>query len=79
MGCLICSSRRIDICHIKTRGSGGNNEPWNIMKMCREHHTEQHALGWWRFANKYPIVMKELNHKGWVFVDRFGLIKLVRK
>lgn len=79
MSCLVCNRSPVDRCHIKTRGSGGSNDDWNLVTMCRVHHTESHQLGWFRFAEKYPIVGKELRRKGWEFVDRFGLMKLVRR
>jgi hypothetical protein len=77
--CLICSNPQTDRCHIKSKGSGGKNEDWNLIQMCRAHHSESHTLGWYRFSNKYDIVRKELDRKGWEFVDRFGFPKLVRK
>ena len=77
MNCIICS-KKADRAHIKTRGSGGSDDAWNLMSLCRMHHTEQHASGWFKFANKYPIVMKELEFQGWRFEDNFGMWKLRR-
>jgi len=65
--CLVCKKPVIDKCHVRTRGAGGSDESWNIMYLCREHHTEQHKIGIVTFANKYPVVMYDLNQKGWVF------------
>jgi hypothetical protein len=52
--CCICG-RPADPAHIKSRGSGGNDVPENIVPLCRVHHTLQHALGWKRFTEKYPV------------------------
>jgi hypothetical protein len=79
MPCLICSRNKTDRCHIKSRGSGGTDDEWNLVTMCRVCHSIQHSLGWFRFAQKHPVVMQELIHKGWTFEDRFGFPKLVRK
>ena len=29
--------------HIKSRGSGGGDEPENIITLCRRHHNDAHA------------------------------------
>lgn len=63
--CIICGDKKTDYCHIKTKGSSGNNEPYNIMFLCRKHHSEQHAVGLYRFLKKYPEVEKEIIRLGW--------------
>jgi hypothetical protein len=40
--------------HIKHRGSGGSDGPWNRLGLCRAHHTEIHAIGVEAFIKKYP-------------------------
>jgi hypothetical protein len=63
--CLVCGSHLTERAHIKTRGSGGGNEDWNIMYLCRRHHIEQHAIGIATFAMKYDSVMEYLTKNGW--------------
>jgi hypothetical protein len=63
--CLHCGSPFVDRAHVKTRGSGGGDEDWNIMFLCREAHIEQHKLGIATFAMKYDSVMDWLIENGW--------------
>lgn len=51
--CEICHYKA-DRHHICTKGSGGYDEPWNIMYLCRFHHVEFDNLGWVKFADAYP-------------------------
>ena len=52
--CLICGVRPADNHEICSRGSGGPEEDWNQLRLCRVHHTEAHTLGWFAFIQKYP-------------------------
>ena len=65
MRCLVCNKSPVDVAHIKTRGSGGSDEEWNLMPLCREHHTEQHKIGIVTFTNKYYSVHYWLADRGW--------------
>lgn len=67
-----------DPCHIKTRGSGGDDVPDNLISLCREHHTEQ-GQSWIKFLAKYPNIQWELERKGWIVETLFGRTRLVRK
>lgn len=51
--------------HIKSRGSGGSDHPFNLMSLCQQHHNEIHMIGLYRFAFKYKI---DMELKGWTFV-----------
>jgi len=43
--------------HIKSRGSGGDDDPKNIVPLCHWHHVgEQHVIGWRRFRERHPEV-----------------------
>lgn len=64
--CVVCNRLGCDPAHIKARGSGGDDIEDNIIDFCRQHHSEQHSLGWARFAKKYPTIYFALNKKGWV-------------
>jgi hypothetical protein len=64
--CLI-SHRPADLHHVKTRGSGGTDDPWNLMPIARKYHTEVHAIGLTTFVKKYPQVLNWMLAHGWVF------------
>jgi predicted restriction endonuclease len=66
MACLVCNNPIVDKAHIKTRGAGGSDAPFNIMLLCRAHHQEQHMVGLVTFTNKYPKVTKYLLDSGWI-------------
>lgn len=66
--CLICR-KLAEIHHIKTRGSGGSDEPYNLVPLCREHHTEIHTKGNSFMANKYKSFKDFLEANGWEFFN----------
>jgi hypothetical protein len=63
--CAACGCRPSDPCHIRSRGAGGPDLPWNIIALCRTHHTEQHKIGWDRMMRKYPQVRMFMIQNGW--------------
>jgi hypothetical protein len=65
MPCSVCGKRPADPCHILSVGSGGPDADWNVIPMCRTHHTEQHNKGWVTFADKYLAVEHWLRSRGW--------------
>lgn len=54
-------------------------DAWNLMPLCRDHHQEQHRVGWFQISIRYPLIFQHLESLGWHFVDSFGVKKLVRK
>ncbi len=74
--CAVCGVRGVDPAHIKSKGSGGNDVPDNLLGFCRRHHSEQHSLGWSKFVELYPRVGKLLLDKGWEIRDVLGRKKL---
>lgn len=76
--CVACGKHGVcDRAHIRTRGATGNKwEDHNLILLCRVHHIEQGAIGWKKFADKYPKIFKELEMKGWHFIKEFGVVKL---
>lgn len=77
-GCIACKITNgiIDIHHIKTRGSGGGDDPWNILPLCRKCHQLWHHIGWNKFLNEYPDVYKYMKDLGWnVWQPVFNLMK----
>lgn len=69
MKCLVCGSANVDVHHIKTRGSGGNDELYNLMPVCRIHHNEVHNIGLVSFSQKYLGVSTYLQDNGWDLVN----------
>jgi len=73
--CLSCGeSREGMVCyhHVSTRGSGGKDEPHNLMPLCFIHHTEVHKIGLNKFITKYPPVRLWLVGNEWEFVEYIG-------
>lgn len=71
--CTACYSRsNIDIHHIKTRGSGGTDDSYNLMPLCRFHHIEVDQIGLVKFSRKYPNVSSFLYKNGWEIETMFG-------
>jgi hypothetical protein len=77
--CLVCGSRTVDRCHIKVkrRHDPVYDEPWNIMLLCREHHTQQHKIGLITFVREHRAVWRELQAKGWE-MDEVGAGELAK-
>lgn len=63
--CVICNHWGVDPCHIKSKGSGGPDADWNLLRMCRNCHTTQHKVGWFKFIEKHPILILIFMSKGW--------------
>lgn len=78
--CVVCVVGRqrtpTDPCHIRTFGASGVDAEWNLMAMCRDHHEEQHRIGWYAFTKKYLRAGEEFTEKGWVFLEVNGQHKL---
>jgi len=65
MPCLVCRDTPCDPAHIKSRGAGGGDVPFNVMPLCRNHHTEQHQIGIVTFVQRYSRVRDRLFDLGW--------------
>lgn len=75
--CCVCNANPpSDASHIKTRGSGGGDQSFNLISHCRRHHTEWHRYGPKKFCQKYPIMMFVLHKKGWTFTADNKLIRI---
>ena len=51
--------------HIKTRGSGGGDEYWNVVPKCVTCHIEWGKLGPGQFMRKHPVFRAILQWLGW--------------
>lgn len=69
MRCLACNRRGCDPCHLKTRGSGGDDSFENVIPLCRRHHVEQGQIGFKRFCDKFPAVLSQIEARGWILDD----------
>lgn len=76
--CVICRKYAPDPAHIKTRGSGGDDVPENILPLCRNHHSEQGQKGFKYMVTKYPLLVKQLAARGWEVKEVFGIWKLTK-
>ena len=65
--CIICGKTPSDPNHIRSVGSGGGDERWNIVPFCRVHHCEWHLRGVTEMILDYPQVMQWLIDWGWEF------------
>jgi hypothetical protein len=65
--CVICK-KKAELHHIRSRGSSGPDESWNLAPLCRREHQELHQIGQLTFIKKYPIYEKLLRIKGWEIV-----------
>lgn len=55
--------------HLKTRGSGGSDMPFNLIPTCLTCHIEYHGKGLYHMTKKYPGVERWLIENGWEFND----------
>jgi len=63
--CILCAGIA-EPHHIKSKGAGGPDEEWNLLALCRVHHTNWHSLGLISFLQQFPEALIELNRLGWV-------------
>jgi cytochrome c553 len=58
--CIICHGQATEYDHLKTRGSGGSDDPENLVPMCRACHSLRHQMGIVWLADRYP------KYKAWI-------------
>lgn len=65
--CLVCATttQQRTYHHVKSRGSGGGDEAWNLLSLCLRCHNEIHKLGINSFAKKYPQFKRWLVNNNW--------------
>lgn len=66
--CIVCGARPVDPSHIRSRGSGGPDEPFNVWPKCRMCHI-QWGYGWSSFFEKHPHFWEKLEAAGWYIED----------
>jgi hypothetical protein len=77
--CIVCGQPGAERHHIKTRGSGGTDDEWNIMYLDRRHHQEVHQIGIITFTEKYEVVRRYLELNGWEIVSINNFKRLIRR
>lgn len=78
--CLVCQKLPVEIAHVKSSGSGGCDEEFNLMPLCFEHHQlTQHRIGIVTFFQRFPRVRAYLEAKGWELKEIVGRLKLVHE
>lgn len=78
--CPACGQyKKLDRCHLKSKGAGGTWDEFNIILMCRDCHIKSHAYGWKKFLDKFPHLINILDEKGWELINEFNIFKLRRK
>lgn len=66
LNCIACGKMcPSDPHHLKSVGSGGGDDPWNVIPLCRLCHTSWHTIGASLFLRKFPRVELHLKSKGW--------------
>jgi hypothetical protein len=52
--CEVCGMTPVEGHHLVTRSTGGAEEYWNYLALCKVDHTIFHAIGRYSFALRYP-------------------------
>lgn len=74
--CVCCMGRGrtqttpTEVDHIKTRGSGGGDQPWNLIPLCRHCHSRRHQRGINTFIDHEPGYRAWMIIMGWEFDGR---------
>lgn len=72
-----CGLRSAAPHHIRSRGSGGDDNPVNLVALCTNHHTEIHQLGVGEFARRYPAMAAKIEAAHIYAVDPRHTLDLV--
>ncbi len=79
MSCDACGKSPSDKHHIKTRWSGGTDDDFNLIDLCRQCHVAINQLGAVKFIRNNPHLESLFELKGWEIMNVFGIEKLVRE
>ena len=66
--CVACGESKdgfVTFHHVKTRGSGGNDNPENLMPLCAWCHHLIHKIGTVEMSKKYESINNWLVKNGW--------------
>ena len=76
--CMVCEKVPCDPCHIKTYNTTREDDPNNLIPMCRKHHTMQGAKGWPYMWDRSESLRGCLKRMGFEVKEVFGIRKLVK-
>lgn len=79
MHCVACNRRGCDPCHLRTYAVTREDNPDNMVPMCRRCHSQQGQEGFKKMCEKYPRFEPNLNAKGYFVEQVFGVWKLVKR
>ena len=66
--CVVCYKQPVDPDHLDQIGMGRNRKKKDLIEhlscipICRQHHTERHAIGISKFESKYNVNLYKENH-----------------
>ena len=65
--CIACGTMGTDRCyhHVKSRGSGGPDEAWNMISVCLACHNNFHLYGNMIMTERFPAVLDWFKLNGW--------------
>lgn len=68
--CLICGGVG-EVHHLLTRKAWPEyrDSEFNLVPMCRKHHSEVHSYGMTKMGTKYPLFEVALKHRGWFYSE----------
>lgn len=77
MPCACCGRNPpSDPSHIRSVGSGGPDEPWNVVPMNRDCHRTWHSVGAKTFCERHPEFRALLEYMGWEISEKLTHPKL---
>lgn len=79
LNCVACGSRGCDPCHVRTYAVTREDNPDNIIPLCRVHHAMQGAKGFNYMMDRFPTMKNHLNAMGFFIEDIFGVKKLIKR
>lgn len=63
--CLICKRPASEMHHLKHRATGGTDDDFNVIPICRYDHVRIHAIGLKAVASKCKDLTDWLLNNGW--------------
>jgi hypothetical protein len=76
--CVCCGNPLSTVAHhIKSKGSGGPDEEWNLLPLCYVHHTEIHKRGPSYMIQQYFALGRYLRKLGWQ-IDEHNNLKRIK-
>ena len=69
ISCIACGKWPSDPHHVKTVGSGGGDDHWNVIPVCRICHSLTHSKGLRYMAKEYIGIRRFLDNNGWTYEE----------